>query len=162
MHIYYPQNQLFVLLYSLAVGVALGILFDVFKIKREFFGVTRLILFFDDLVYMLICTVVLILGVFKVNNGKLRWYELLAPAVGFIIYRLTLSKLIIAFFYFLSSRIKKLFKLVIKFVRKLLNPVLKLLERLCVYFMSKAQKYFVILYMSVFKAGYIYKCKKIC
>ena len=135
MQIYYPENQRTVFLYFLAVGVFLGIVFDVLRIKREFFGTSRLVLFFDDLAYMLFCTCVLILGVFRVNNGNLRWFEFLSPCIGFLVYRSTVSKLVIKFFFFLSRLIKRIFRAVCAFamrvLKTLLKPVLKLF--LCVF-----------------------------
>ena len=134
MQIYYPENQKIVFLYFFAVGVFLGIVFDVLRIKREFFGTSRLVLFFDDFAYMLFCTCVLILGVFRVNNGNLRWFEFFSPCIGFLAYRATLSKLVIKFFFFLSRLIKRIFRAVCNFLLRILKtifkPVFKLLSHI--------------------------------
>ena len=130
MQIYYPENQRTVFLYFLAVGVFLGVVFDVLRIKREFFGTSRLVLFFDDLAYMLFGTCVLILGVFRVNNGNLRWFELFSPCIGFLVYRSTVSKLVIRFFFFLSRIIKRIFRIVCDFAVRILKILFKPLFKL--------------------------------
>lgn len=122
MYIFYAPNQELVFLYSLFVGVILGILYDIFRIKREFFGSNRALLFVDDVIYMLFCSIILILGILKVNSGKLRWYELLCPAAGFIVYRFTISKIVIKFFFFLSRTIKKCFLFCIHLLWKIIKP----------------------------------------
>lgn len=130
MQIYYPENQRTVFLYFLAVGVFLGVVFDVLRIKREFFGTSRLVLFFDDLAYMLFGTCVLILGVFRVNNGNLRWFEFFSPCIGFLVYRSTVSKLVIRFFFFLSRMIKRIFRIVCDFAVRILKILFKPLFKL--------------------------------
>ena len=166
MQIYYPENQKIVFLYFLAVGVFLGIVFDVLRIKREFFGTSRLVLFFDDLAYMLFCTCVLILGVFRVNNGNLRWFEFFSPCIGFLAYRATLSKLVIKFFFFLSRLIKRIFRAVCNFLLRILKtvfkPVFKLLSHIAKILRRALTETQNTLYTYRVKIKMIKACKNVC
>ena len=166
MQIYYPENQKIVFLYFLAVGVFLGIVFDVLRIKREFFGTSRLVLFFDDLAYMLFCTCVLILGVFRVNNGNLRWFEFFSPCIGFLAYRATLSKLVIKFFFFLSRLIKRIFRAVCIFLLRILKtifkPVFKLLSHIAKNLRRDLTETQNTLYTYSVKIKMIKACKNVC
>lgn len=166
MQIYYPENQKIVFLYFFAVGVFLGIVFDVLRIKREFFGTSRLVLFFDDLAYMLFCTCVLILGVFRVNNGNLRWFEFFSPCIGFLAYRATLSKLVIKFFFFLSRLIKRIFRAVCNFLLRILKtifkPVFKLLSHIAKILRRDLTGTQNTLYTYRVKIKMIKACKNVC
>lgn len=166
MQIYYPENQKTVFLYFLAVGVFLGIVFDVLRIKREFFGTSRLVLFFDDLAYMLFCTCVLILGVFRVNNGNLRWFEFLSPCIGFLAYRATVSKLVIKFFFFLSRLIKRIFRavctLLLRLLKTLFKPMFKLLSHIAEILRRALTQMLTALYMYRIKIKMIRACKNVC
>lgn len=129
MEYFYPEGQWIVALYFALVGSALCLVYDVFRIKREFFGSSRFVLFLDDLLYTFICTVCVILGILKINSGSVRWYETFFALLGFVLYRITLSRIVTGFFFFLSRIIKKMLSatlcVFVKIVRPLLKPVRK-------------------------------------
>ncbi len=150
MRYFYPEGQLYVALYFAIVGAALCLLYDVFRIKREFFGSARLIVFFDDFVYMLICALVIVVGILKINSGNVRWYETVFACAGFFLYRATVSRVVIAFFFMLSRMLKRFIKILVQFVSKIFKPLLRPLEKLvclvkklvrCVYVTLVFEKY---------------------
>ena len=121
MDILFPPYQEIAYFSMSVIGILLGMVYDVFKIKRKMFGSFYIILFFDDFLFWIISAVSFILGIFVLNNGIFRWYELFFCIIGFIFYRLTLSKLIMPVFEFLIRIIKR----ALRFVFKLLSTPLK-------------------------------------
>ncbi len=154
MKIYYPDGQMLAVLYFFVVGAFLGVIYDVFKLKREAFGKGSVVLFFDDLLFMAITTLVLVVCVFKVNSGRLRWYELAFTGVGFFVYRKTLSKLVMLLFVFVIKKIKW-------FVSLLLKPVKRSFGMLYAYACFKIKKLCELLFNVRTKRIYIRKCLKI-
>lgn len=126
MYIFYPEGQYFVFIYSLLFGVILGIIYDIFKVKRIIFSCNNVILFFDDILYFLLSSVLLTIGIFNINNGNIRWYEILPCILGFVLERCTLSLLIMKIFIIIAKIIKRIIKLVLKFADFLFFPIRKL------------------------------------
>ena len=122
MEYFYPEHQWLVVLYFFLVGSVLCLLYDLFRIKREFFGSSRVVLFIDDFLYTLLCTICVILGILKINSGNVRWYELFFALSGFVLYRVTFSRLITGFFFFLSRLVKRFLSALISVVIKILLP----------------------------------------
>ncbi len=98
MDIYYPGNQGNVVLYFLLLGVFLGLLYDVFKVKRLFLGEFKAVLLVDDVIYMALTGIIMTFFAFCVNNGRMRWYEFAPPILGFFAYRATISKIVLLIF----------------------------------------------------------------
>lgn len=130
MQYFYPEGQLLVALYFAVVGILLSLLNDIFKIKRIFFGTNTVVLFVDDLLYMFLCSIVVVVCILKINSGLVRWYEVLFSCVGFILYRLTVSRIIIRFFVFVSRLIKRMLKGCIELFLKLFKPLLLPLRKI--------------------------------
>ncbi len=154
MQIYYPDGQHFVVLYFVIVGAALGMIFDVFKLKRVVFGSSYATLFFDDLLFMLVTAVVLVLCVFKVNSGRLRWYEMAFTVLGFCIYRKTLSVIFVNAFVFVYSKVRLL-------VLFLLMPFVHAFEKFKDVIKHRACACFEMVRTAALKRVYLNKCLNI-
>lgn len=125
MDILFPPNQELVFLNMAVVGVFLGILYDIFKLKRKLLGSFYIILFIDDLIFWIISAITFIFAVFISNNGIFRWYELCFTILGFIFYRVTLSKLLMPVAEAVIILIKRLVRMMI---RTVLIPLIILLK----------------------------------
>ncbi len=138
-------------LYGAAVGVLLGIVYDVFRILRiavepsnrlrllniitdkktadekKPYGETvrTVIIAIEDIIYSIICAVVISVMIFHINSGHPRWFILLGTALGFFVYYFTVGKIVMLF----SSYIILFVRTVFMFVMKLtLFPLLKLIS----------------------------------
>ena len=120
MDILFGRNQFAVFLSFLVCGVLAGIGFDALKVKRHLFGAPSVVLFIDDLIFMLFCGILLIFDAFAFNNGNFKWYEVPFMLAGFTVYRLTLSRFVLFVFFSVIDLVKKLLK-------RLLRPFLRLL-----------------------------------
>ncbi len=87
-------SQYLCFLYSVLMGGAVGVLYDVFKIDRIFFKRGTAFIFFQDILFWIISAFAFFSFSVVFSNGQIRGYLLFGFFIGFIIYRLTLSRLL--------------------------------------------------------------------
>ena len=81
-------------LWSLALGGLLCAVYDVFRLFRLCRKQNPFMLFFADIAFSLISAILTSLLFFNFSNGKMRAYPLMLMLVGFLIWRFTVSALI--------------------------------------------------------------------
>lgn len=111
----------FILLFaSLIDGVFLGFVYDLFRISRMFFLRNKLIIFFEDLAFCMICSLSFILLFYNFSNGQMRAFSFVGGIVGFCAYYFTFGKftrnVCERIYAFVSPKIKKL----ITYLKKIL------------------------------------------
>ena len=83
---------------SIAVGICCCVIYDVFRLDRQLFKRAKLTVFFQDIfIWCLFSLIIFSLTLLR-TNGEPRFFVFLGSFIGFIICRLTLSKLIIHMF----------------------------------------------------------------
>ena len=126
MDILFGRAQLPVIISFFVCGVMCGILYDVLKIKRRIFGSRAVILFFDDLLFMLVATVTIIFNAYAFNNGNFKWYEVPVMTLGFFLYMISLSRLFTAVCFAVIDTVKRFIeKYFITPIEKLLRIIVK-------------------------------------
>jgi spore cortex biosynthesis protein YabQ len=133
-------NELSKFLFFVLIGLILGIIFDVFRIIRKCFKNSDLITYIQDIIFILIAAIILLLGIFIINNGEVRAYLFFGIIIGILLYFITISK----YFVNLSSKIilfikKVIFKPIFDFIRKLLKKIREFMIKIK-QFMSKLIK----------------------
>lgn len=129
-----PQERLlYILLGSIFVGVLLGVVYDFFRIRRISYSsgakndrsinkirdrIECFIIFFEDVLYAVICSVVLSIFIFYMNSGRLRGIAIIGSLLGFWLYYNTVGKLVV----FCSERI-------IRFIRYILRKIYSIFLR---------------------------------
>ena len=88
-------NQAYTFIIFVAVGIIIGIVFDIFRILRKSFKTKDSITYIQDIIFCIITGLILIYSIFKFNSGEIRIYMLLGVVIGCILYMLTISKYII-------------------------------------------------------------------
>ncbi len=83
-------------LWAVAVGAFLCAVYDIFRILRLRRKQNFVALFFFDLLFCLIATVCLLILFFNLSYGRVRVYALALAFVGFLIWRFTVSRAVIA------------------------------------------------------------------
>jgi hypothetical protein len=98
------------LMYSAVVGAALGVLYDVFRVIRvamkpspamppglraicSTFG--DVLIFFEDIMFSAAAAVVVCVFLFHINDGQVRWFVLAGAGAGFMLYYMTVGRLVI-------------------------------------------------------------------
>ena len=116
MDILFGRDPLQTLAAFFVCGVLLGVVYDLLAVRRlfSFGGAVRL--FFDDLLFTLFSGAVMLSAAYAFGNGNWRWYELPAALTGILLYRLTVSRVLLA----VCRKAARLFKSVLRFV---LSPI---------------------------------------
>ncbi len=112
-------------IYSLLLGVALGLLYSPFKILRMFFCFGKTAVFVSDIIYMLLASLAVFIFSIAFLQGYVRVYLYLGCFTGFLTYRLTIgmlfSKIYGPIFSFIRKISHKIQIKIKKFTKKLLK-----------------------------------------
>ena len=76
---------------SCALGVALGFMYDLFRIIRMIINPKNIGVFIQDVIYFILSGVITFLFVLCFNNGESRFYILAGEGIGWIVYHVTLG-----------------------------------------------------------------------
>lgn len=139
MDVLFGRDQLPVVISFFVCGVICGAFYDVLRIKRHIFPCGYFILFLDDLLFCGFLTIVFLFNAYSFNNGNIKWYEVPIMIAAFVIYRKTVSAIVIRLCFMLIDVLKRL-------VHRMLMPVIGLargiLEKvyLYLYFLRKRYK----------------------
>lgn len=120
---------------ALLFGFALGALYDILKIYRIAFKCNKAVLIIQDIVYSVVIALLTFGFALILNNGKVRIYLIISHLLGAVIYRLSLSKIIMAVFVFIINLIKRFLgflkrKILIPVKNKILNNLKKILKKI--------------------------------
>lgn len=83
-------------LWSVAVGAFLCAVFDVFRLFRLRRKQNAVVLFICDFAFCIICSVVMSVLFFNLSYGRMRAYAFVFALIGFLIWRLTVSRLVMS------------------------------------------------------------------
>ena len=129
--------QTIMFLTSLAVGAALSIFYDIFRVLRIAFPTPSPLIFLQDLLYMVVCGLVAFLSVLEVSGGQIRILMFVGMLLGWIICHNSLGELIIG----LSSRIIHAIRSIWRFFwRWLIHPILRLFAHIGRWLLGLGQK----------------------
>ncbi len=132
-----------ILIWSFSLGMMLSLVYDIFRIRRALFlplgsieardgsKIIRLItenvskidtvlIFFEDIIFLVFCAVILILIAFKLSFGIPRWYSGAALLLGFFVCRITAGRLIMKYF---EAALRLL-------CRTVLAPIIKMISKM--------------------------------
>lgn len=101
-------------LLSMAIGVVIGVLYDLFRILRLSFTDNKVVVVLQDILFWSVSAVLSFLFVFVVNNGEFRAFLAIGELAGFAIYYFTLGVLVIKVSGWLVQGIKGALKFFLK------------------------------------------------
>ena len=113
-------------LYFCLVGILVNFIFDIFRFIRKNFKTPDYITYIEDIIFLVISTIIVMFALWKISNGILRFYIFLAIFLGIIIYSLTFSKFCII----IINSIVVFCKKMSLFVKKVLNKLIFFLKKL--------------------------------
>lgn len=88
------SNQAYVFLCTIVGGMAIALLYDVFRILRKAIKTGIAVTYVQDFLYWIIAAAIMFLTVYFSNDGQLRAYLFAGAVIGAILYALLLSKII--------------------------------------------------------------------
>lgn len=112
-------HEVVFLFHSLLLGAAITFIYDGFLILRRLFKHTMFLVSLEDFIFWAACAVGVFGVLYKENDGMLRWFSVAGAAIGMLIYKKTVSPLII------NTAVKALsflLRLFLKALRILLKP----------------------------------------
>ncbi|EPZ53486.1 spore cortex YabQ family protein [[Clostridium] sordellii ATCC 9714] len=93
-------------------GIAIGILFDLYRAFKNNFNILKIFSLFYDVIFWLLVTGLVFITINVIESFDLRYYHFIALFIGFLIYYNTVSKLILRV---LNKLIKSIIYIVNKF-----------------------------------------------
>lgn len=127
------QNQAYLFLVFSLTGVAIGIIFDIFRILRRTFKTANIITYIEDVLFWVLTGFLILYNIWYFNNGEIRIYIFLGIIMGILIYLSTISNIVIkSFTKFLSILIKILglpFKSIMSIFRKIFTNILTIFTK---------------------------------
>lgn len=104
--------QAFTFMCSVVGGIAIALIYDIFRIKRKAFKTGNLAIYIEDLLYWLLVAVIMFIMVYYSNEGELRSYLFIGAFLGVVFYAMLLSKPVMNSSIFIINIIRKIFKTV--------------------------------------------------
>lgn len=93
-NVFFPNDQLPMFLMALVIGAVTGILRDFLTLRRHMFGENRVMDFLCEFVTVLFSYAVLFLCALNENHGIIRWYHAGSDALGYALYRKSVSQVV--------------------------------------------------------------------
>lgn len=109
-------NSIYIVFIYLFSGILIGILFDLFRIKRKSFKTPDISTYIEDISFGIITGIFLIFIISKYSSGQIRLYMIASLIFGLISYWLTISK----YFIKIAVKIISIFK---KIIAKIFNII---------------------------------------
>ena len=111
--------------YAIAVGILFAAVYDVLKACCIVFKANNFWVFVKDIVFSLFAFFVTFMLLMARSNGMVRAYILFWVFVGFLLFRISVSKIWLKFFMFIFSKLKDF----LAFLDRILNKFCDLLDR---------------------------------
>ena len=122
------QNQAYLFLVFSLTGVAIGILFDSFRILRRTFKTSNIITYIEDVLYWILTGLLILYNIWYFNNGEIRIYMFLGIILGVLIYMSTLSSILIRIFTKILLIIKNILEVPFKAIKTIFIKIFALMS----------------------------------
>ena len=108
---------------ALLLGIIICLGYDVLRVYRKVYDFSSLGIFFQDVIFSVLAAFVVFIFLLGVTNGEMRGYIFLGLLIGFVVSRLTLSRIWFLSLRFVLSKIKLIFSLVSGFIYKAFDKI---------------------------------------
>lgn len=138
-------NEVTFLLHSFLLGIAITFAYDGFLVLRRLVSHSLFLISLEDMIFWIACAIGVFYMLYEENNGILRWFAVFGAAIGMLVYKKSVSPLVINI---LTTVIRRIFRLIFGILRFVLRPVCFLGKKLSSFSGSsyrkgkKAGKYF--------------------
>lgn len=118
------QNQAYLFLVFSMTGVAIGVLFDFFRILRRSIKTSNIITYIEDVLFWILTGLLVLYNIWYFNNGEIRIFMFLGIILGVLIYMSTLSNILIKIFSTILQTIIKILEIPIKAIGTLFTKIM--------------------------------------
>ena len=112
-------------LWSLVLGAALGVLYDVIRAARMVLRAGKIHVLISDIIFFAVCGVITSLFALPFNKGNVRGFILFGEAVGFLSYRLTLGSVMGKVYAITACKLRGFVQKIRKILEKIFKYLLK-------------------------------------
>ncbi len=109
-------NQAYLFLIFSLNGLIIGLIFDFFRILRKSFKTKNYVTYIEDFLFWILTGISIILFMYKFSDGNLRLYMILGLGLGFILYVLLFSKMIIKTFVTIINLMKEIIQKILTII----------------------------------------------
>ncbi len=122
-------DQVQIFWYSFTLGLILGVIYDIFRIFRLVFNSKKWGIFFQDMLYFIIISLITFFFIIIFNKGKIRYYILIGQFIGWGIYYISLGRIVYKYSKIFLRVIKNFFSFLFYPLKVIFNKLSKI--KLC-------------------------------
>ena len=122
------SNQAYVFLCSIVGGMAIALVYDIFRIFRKAVKTGRLITYAQDLLYWFIVAIIMFMTIYYSNDGEIRVYLFIGAALGVTLYTLLFSRMIMSSSLFIIRMTAKIIKTMVFILTYPVRLILRVLK----------------------------------
>lgn len=111
-------KEVLLLVHSFLLGVVLTFIYDGIIILRKLIRHSEIFISLEDLLFWIACAIGVFYMLYEENNGILRWFAVAGAGIGMLIYKVTISALIV-------NVVTKVLGWVLNVIAKILGIVIK-------------------------------------
>ena len=127
------NNEFNVFLSFVLIGLIIGFLFDFFRILRRSYKTPDAVTIIEDIIFWITSGILILLGIFVLNEGKIRAYLFLGLIAGIFLYIAVISKYVMKIFNVFNKiliiPLQKATKILINLVIKLIKILIKFFKK---------------------------------
>lgn len=117
-------NQAYIFMAFSIVGVAIGLLFDIFRILRKTIKTNDIVTYLEDILFWILTGIIIVFSMYYFCDGQLRFFMIIGIILGTVIYILTISRYVIKVSVFIINLVKRIiiypFVIIYRFVKKII------------------------------------------
>jgi spore cortex biosynthesis protein YabQ len=110
------SDQVYIFFCTILGGMAIGFLYDIFRITRRTVKTGKTLIYIEDLLFWVFSAVLMSVIIYYCNSGELRFYMFLGALLGAVLYELLFSRIIINASIFILNLLFKVLKTIISVV----------------------------------------------
>lgn len=111
-------DELSFLLHSFLLGIGMIIFYDIFRILRRLIPHKTIFVSIEDMIYWMVCAVLIFLMLYRENDGIIRWFAIAGMTGGMFLYNGTISSYVTNGITWVLKKVIKALSWVIRLVSK--------------------------------------------
>lgn len=122
------EEEIFIFACAILLGAFFGAVYNLLQVVRAVFPHNKILIFAEDFLYMLFCSLCFFVFSMELVGGTLRGYVLAGNVVGFFAFYLTAGRVVV----FVAKNVVKLIKkcLIHPLKRLFVDPILRLFSKI--------------------------------
>lgn len=121
-------NEVTFLLHSFLMGILITFVYDGFLILRRLIRHNLFLISLEDMIFWIACAIGVFYMLYEENNGVLRWFAVFGATMGMIVYKKSISSLIVNI---MSTIIEHIFRTLYHVLRILFRPLRFAGKKIC-------------------------------